>query len=112
MAIEQLALFQKIYDFFLFLHPLVSRFPKNQRFVLGQILEKESANIIILTIQANKRRDDERKKYQALISDSLDVTRILLRLSCDLKFISPKQFGSGIEKLNDIAKIFNGWAKC
>jgi len=111
MAIEQLTIFQKIYDFMVYLHPLVSRFPKNQRFVLGQIIEKEAANMLKLTIQANKRRGIDRQNFQEGISDSLDVTRILFRLSCDLKFISVKQYGIGVERLNEIGKMLAGWSK-
>lgn len=111
MAIEQLTLFHKIYNFMLYLHPLASRFPKNQRFVLGQTLEKEATNLLTLTIRANKQRGFERKNLQDQISDSLDITRILLRLSCDLKFISIKQYGIGADRLNEIGKILTGWAK-
>lgn len=111
MAIEQLTLFQKMYDFVLFLHPLASRFPKNQRFVLGQTLEKESLTMIMSTIQANKKTGQARKIIQDKISDKIDIIRVLLRLSCDLKFISIKQYGIAIVKLNEIGKIFNGWIK-
>lgn len=110
MAIEQLTLFQKIYDFMKYLQPLVSRFPKNQRFIFGQTLEKEALKLLRLTICANKRRGLDRQNLQEQMSDSLDIIRILFRLSCDLKFISIKQYGLGADKLNEIARIFTSWA--
>ena len=40
MALDDLILFQKAYDLFVWLFPIVGKFPKNQRFVLGQKIQK------------------------------------------------------------------------
>jgi len=37
---QNLAIFEKTYELILWLYPTVNKFPKSQRFVLGQQLEK------------------------------------------------------------------------
>lgn len=111
MAFKELVLFQKIYDFFLFAHPIINRFPKSQRFVLGQTIENGIIKLLTFTIRANKQYGDKRKVLQDKISDELDILRILFRLSCDLKFISIKQYKHTVEKINEIGRILAGWKR-
>ena len=107
--LDDLILFQKIYDFILWLYPTINKFPKSQRFVLGQQLQNTAINILKLTIKANQLRGKTRQDYQKAISVELDVLRILCRLSKDLRFISIKQYKFTAEKNNEIARILNGW---
>jgi len=107
--LDDLILFQKIYDFILWLYPTINKFPKSQRFVLGQQLQNTAINILKLTIKANQSRETVRRDYQKAISVELDVLRILFRLSKDLRFISVKQYQFTAEKNNEMARILNGW---
>jgi len=54
MGIEKLVIFQKIYDFLLWLYPLINRIPKSHRLVLGKHLEELGLSLLLLSIQANK----------------------------------------------------------
>lgn len=109
MSIEKLVIFQKIYDFLLWLYPLVNRIPKSHRLVLGRSIEEEAIKILLLSIQANKIRDGTRIIVQTQISDELDKLRILIRLTKDLHFISVAQYQHAAEKINEIGKILYGW---
>ncbi len=109
MSIEKLIIFQKIYDFLLWLYPLVNRIPKSHRLILGRSIEEEGIKILLLSIQANKIRDDSRKVVQTQISDELDKLRILIRLTKDLHFMSITQYQHASEKINEIGKILYGW---
>ena len=109
MSIEKLVIFQKIYDFLLWLYPLVNKIPKSHRLVLGRIIEEEGIKILLLSIQANKIRDETRKIVQIQISDELDKLRILIRLTKDLRFMSITQYQHAAEKINEIGKILYGW---
>lgn len=110
-AMEKLLIFQKIYDFVLWLYPVVNRIPKSHRLVLGRHLEEESVLILVLVIKANKKEGQERVVLQEKISDGLDSLRILIRLAKDLKFMSVKQYISGAEKINEIGRMLAGWVK-
>ena len=109
MNTEKLIVFQKIYDFLLWLYPLINRLPKSHRLVLGKHLEELGLKILLSSIQANKIRDNSRKIIQLQISDNLDELRILIRLTKDLRFMSVTQYKHVAEKINEIGKILYGW---
>ena len=104
-----LIVFQKLYDLILWMYPLINKFPKKQRFVLGQQLENTLLEILKGVIQANQ----ERNKLETLkqVSIDLDKFRILYRLAKDLKFINIKRYQFGTGKVNEIGKILGGWIR-
>jgi len=106
---QNLAIFEKTYELILWLYPTVNKFPKSQRFVLGQQLENTLLDILKGIIQANQ----ERNKLETLkqVSIDLDKFRILFRLAKDLRFMSIKQYQFGAEKINEVGKILGGWMK-
>ncbi len=106
---QDLVIFQKVYDLILWLHPTVNKFPKSQRFVLGQQIENTVLEILKGTIQANQ--ESNKLPYFKQISIDLDKLRILIRLTKDLKFISIRQYQFVAEKINEIGKILGGWMK-
>jgi len=111
MSIEKLIIFQKIYDFLLWLYPLINRIPKSHRLILGRSMEEEGIKILLLSIEANKLKDNSRKIIQQQMSDELDKLRILIRLTKDLHFMSIAQYQHAAEKINEIGKILYGWMK-
>lgn len=106
---QDLVIFQKIYDLILWMYPLINKFPKKQRFVLGQQLENTLLGILKGIIQANQERDKSIILKQ--VSIELDKIRILYRLAKDLTFISIRQYQLGAEKINEVGKILGGWIK-
>ena len=111
MAADKLILFQKSYDFLLWLYPLVNRLPKHHRSVLGKQIEELGLFILLDTLSANEAYGTKRKERQQLISEELDKLRILIRLTKDLRFISIKQYTYASEKVNEMGKILSGWMK-
>ena len=106
---QDLVIFQKVYDLILWLYPTVNKFPKSQRFVLGQQIENTVLEILKGTIQANQ--ESNKLLYLKQISVDLDKLRILIRLSKDLKFISLRQYQFAADKINEIGRILGGWMK-
>ena len=106
---QNLKIFEKIYELILWLYPRINKFPKSQRFVLGQRIENSVLAILEGIITANH----ERHKHPILkkISVELDKLRILIRLSKDLKFISVRQYGFAAKKINEVGKMLGGWIK-
>lgn len=111
MATEKLILFQKSYDFLLWLFNLINCVPKSHKIILGQKIENIGLQILTNIISANKAKDAERLNLQEEISTNLDTLRILIRLCKDLHFISVKQYTYAAKNINEIAKIHNSWMK-
>ena len=108
---EKFILFQKTYDFLLWLYPIINRIPKSHRLVLGRHLEELAIFLLIFVIKANKARGQSRLPLQLRVSDELDCLRILIRLTKDLRFMSIKQYTTGAEKINEIGRMLNAWMK-
>lgn len=106
---QNLPIFQKTYDLILWLFPIINKFPKSQKFVLGQQIENIFLDILEGIIQANQERN--KIPYLKQASVDLDKIRILIRLAKDLKFISVKQYGLTAEKINEIGKMLGGWTR-
>ena len=107
--IEDLLLFQKAYAYFVWVFPLVGKFPKNQRFVLGQHIESEC--LILLKMIACFQTSKTKKECGECISLQLDMLQIYMRLAKDLRFISIRQYGVSAEKLNELGRIWQGLTK-
>lgn len=108
---KKLILFQKIYDFVLWLYPVVNRIPKHHKTVLGRQIEELAISLLLLVLSANRARSRKREELQLIISEELDKLRILLRLTKDLRFMSIKQYAYSSEKVNEIGKILYGWMR-
>ena len=106
---QNLSIFEKTYEIILWLYPAINKFPKSQRFVLGQQIETAILEILKGIIQANSERN--KLPYLKQISVELDKLRILIRLSKDLKFINIKQYQFIVEKINEVGKMLGGWIK-
>lgn len=58
----------KMYDFLLYLVPQISKFPRSQRYSLGERLELLSFDVLELLLEASYSRNKSPLLYQANIS--------------------------------------------
>jgi len=107
--IDQLIIFQKLYDLYLYTHKMVARFPKSQRFLLSNYLLQTNMEMIKLTIVANSKPD--RLVEQNQISLNLDLFRIYVRIAKDVNFLSIKKYSMVADKINEIGKLLNAWTR-
>ena len=107
--IDQLIIFQKLYDLYLYTHKMVARFPKSQRFLLSNYLLQTNMEMIRLAIIANSKPD--RIEEQKQISVSLDLFRIYVRIAKDINFLSIKKYAVVADKINEIGKLLNAWTR-
>lgn len=107
---DGLILFQKTYDLILEVHPvIVNKFPKNQRFVLGQKIENTLIAILEIAITINLSKPTV--NYFRRLDIEIQKLKIFIRLAKDLKFISIKKYEYLEEKVIEIGKMTGGWKK-
>lgn len=104
--LEDLILFQKAYDLFVWLFPIVGKFPKNQRFVLGQQLEMAALRLVEDIMYAQKMNMEKALLDQ--IQNQLAVIRIYIRLAHDVHLFSLRHYGMGSERINELERIIAG----
>jgi hypothetical protein len=106
---DQLIIFQKLYDLFVYTHNVVAKFPKSQRFLLANHLLQANIEMIKLTIIANSKPD--RLAEQKEISLQLDLFRIYVRLAKDVHFLALPQYEYLMVLVNEIGRLLSGWMK-
>ena len=87
----------------------VETFPKNQRFVFGQRLANHAVDVLELIVTALYSRDRKAVLNQANLK--LQTVRILVRLCCDRKLITPRQYSFCSGKLIEVGSMLGGWLK-
>jgi hypothetical protein len=108
-GMSDLIIYQKMYDYILYAYPIISRFPKQQRFVLGQRIEVVMLEIAERIVQANKLRNKRPVLFE--IDILLEKLKLLIRLAKDLGMVSVRQYGLHCERLDEIGRLLGGWLK-
>ena len=107
--IEDMKIFHKTYEFIKWVHTLLNKFPKSEKYTMAQKIENTSLNFLESIIQSNNDFDKRQSLQKAIIE--LDKLRIFFRLSKDLQFISFAQYEYGSNLINEIGRMLGGWYK-
>ncbi len=105
----KLIVLQKAYDCYLYLHVVLKRFPKSEKFVLSADIKLAFFEMLKLLLTANKSAYKKKLLYEADVQ--LDLLRFRIRIAHDLRYIPTKQYGILSEKLSEIGKLLGGWIK-
>ena len=106
---ENLIVFQKAFDCFLYLHIALKNFQKSEKFVLAADIKNTFFEILGLFITANKSQYKKDALKEADVK--LDVLRFQLRAAKDLQFLKLKQYEILAAQLSEIGKMLGGWMK-
>lgn len=106
---EKETIITKTYDLLKYSIPILSRFPRDQKFLLGDQFQKLLTDILDAFIEAYYSR----KKLPILLPVNLQLEKLRyrIRLSHDFNFISHKQYGQLSEKVDEIGRMLGGWIK-
>ena len=106
---KEVSALTRTYDLLLWIIPVLGRFPKSQRFLLGERIENLLLDTMELIIKAVYTRNKT-----ALLQDAnlkIELSRHLVRLAKDLRYLSIKKYEYISRSLNDIGAEIGGWLK-
>lgn len=106
---DKLVIFKKSYDFLLWFYPCLDKFPKSQKFVLGNRIMENLLDFLEILIETNSVY--EKRELLKKSSIKLDQIRILFRLAKDLRLINLRRYQAACEKINEIGRILGGLRK-
>ncbi len=107
--IEDLKVFHKIYEFLKWIHALLNRFPKSEKYTMAQKIENTALNVLEGIIQSNNDFDKTASLKKTIVE--LDKLRIFFRMSKDLQFISFEQYENGARQIDEIGRMLGGMLK-
>lgn len=109
MAKEDFLVLQKVQDMMIYGYPILSRFPKVEKFSLAADIRSCMDQLLELTIT------EEKKYTKKTTLENMDICneklQIYLRTAMELKYISVHTYGVWVAKLVEIGKMIGGLIK-
>ena len=102
---------QKTYDLYRLLHELEKTIPKSERFTVWQRSQTVCLDILQGLISIGYQAPEKRADGLLRIAPSVDMLRVFLRLSFDVKAINQKKYITLQEALDEIGRMLGGWIK-
>lgn len=109
MKKQELPIIQKTYDTIKWIIQKIEKFPRTQKFVLGDRIEVAFLDFLKLICFASKQKS--KSKTLAEADAKLFEIRYLVRLSVDLRYISIKQYEFLSNNITEIGSMLGGWIK-
>jgi len=100
---------EKHYKLILWMLPKIANFPKDQRFLLADRIERILLDILEMLIEAVYSKD--RRGILIKINLKLDVLRFMMRIAKDMKYISIKAYDFFCQSVLEIGKMVGGWMR-
>jgi 23S rRNA-intervening sequence protein len=85
--------------------------PRAHKRSLGDKIMSHCTEMVDLMAMANASRGHERAHHIRELLKRQHATTVLLRVSHDMRFISPKVWSSSVQLLDSIGKQGGGWLK-
>ncbi|MBU2567512.1 MAG: diversity-generating retroelement protein Avd [Elusimicrobia bacterium] len=105
----ELEIFTKTYDFMLWMFNHTNKFPKSSRFSVAVRIENMLLDFLETIMNANRLRNKIDKLKEA--DKILEFTRILIRISKDMKFLGLSSYEFASRSLNEIGRLLGGWLR-
>lgn len=99
------------YDLLLYVVPQLSKFPRDQKFLLGDRIQTQLMEVLEGLLEAYYLPKGQKKQVLQRVNLRLEKIRYLLRLSKDLQCLSIKAYGISTEKVDGIGRMVGGWIK-
>ena len=99
----------KLQDLLVYLIPQLNKFPRDQKFVLGDRIETKLLDVQEDCLRAYYSRDKRGHLLEANLQ--LEVARHLVRLANALKLFSNHTYGVLAEKMDEVGRMIGGWLK-
>lgn len=96
-------------QFLLWLVPTVEKFPRSQKFTLGDRIQTTALDVLERLIEATYTRN--RSKSLAAANLGLEKLRILFRVASELQVVDIRRYEFASRKLDDIGRLVGGWLR-
>ncbi len=103
------AALERTYQFILWLIPTVEKFPRSQKFLLGDRIQSTAIDVLERLVEATYTRDRDRLLVRANLG--VEKLRFLFRIAMDLKHLDPRRYEHAARNLDEIGRLVGGWRK-
>ena len=97
------------YRFILWLVPVLERFPRGQKFLLGDRMQGAALDVLDSLIEATYTR--QRNDHLARANLGIEKLRFLCRLAWDLRYLDRRRYEYAAKCLDDTGRRIGSWMK-
>lgn len=108
---NQIPVIQKSYDFYKLVYEYTKKFPKSDKYSLGEKIKNLILEVLELLIEAETAKRDWKGPVLEKASRKLGLLKILLRLANDVKVLDDKKYLTAQEQIQEIGRQVGGWTK-
>lgn len=102
---------EKTYKLLVYSLPVLSKFPRSQKFLLADRIELIFIELLELYIEAYYGSGDIKIQNLTKANRKLETARLLTRLSYEMKYIGLKQYEQIVKHLFEIGTANGAWLK-
>ena len=100
---------EKAYQFVLWLVPTVEKFPRNQRFLLGDRIQTTVLQVTEGIVEATY--SPQSGPVLRGVNLALEKLRLLFRLAKDLRYLDLRRYEFAARSIDEIGRLIGGWIK-
>ncbi|KKR70963.1 MAG: hypothetical protein UU12_C0012G0019 [Candidatus Woesebacteria bacterium GW2011_GWA2_40_7b] len=104
-------IFNQTYEIYKEIYCLRSTIPKNDRYTIWQKVENTTLDVLEKILIAIGFSKNEKSDILEEASKKLNMLRVFIRLSKDVKAIDNNKYIMLQEKLDEIGRMLGGWIK-
>ncbi|MCY4467938.1 MAG: diversity-generating retroelement protein Avd [Thiotrichales bacterium] len=97
------------YRFLLWLVPTLERFPRRQKFLLGDRIQGTALDVLESLVEATYTRNRESHLAQANLG--IEKLRFLVRLAMDLEYLDSRRYEHAARALDETGRRVGAWRK-
>ena len=100
---------EQAYQFLLWLIPAVEKFPRSQKFLLGDRIQANALSLLESLTEAAYVR--QRRPVLRRANLDIERLRLLIRLSKDLRHLDMRRYEYAARHLDEIGRQVGGWMR-
>ena len=97
------------YQLLNWLMPTIARFPREQRFLLGDRIQATALDVLEALIEATYTR--ERRAHLARANMGLEKLRFFFRLAHEQRHLDARRYEHAARAIDEVGRLVGGWAK-
>ena len=100
---------EAMYQFLVWLVPAIDKFPRAQKFVLGDRIETAALDVLDALIGATYTKGRDSMLTDANLG--LERLRFFMRLSHELRLLDSRRYEHAARSIDEVGRLVGGWTK-
>ena len=96
-------------QFIVWLVPTIEKFPRSQKFLLGDRIQATALDVLEALIEATYTRD--RRAHLARANLGLDKIRVFFRIATELQHIDVRRYEHAARSIDEVGRLVGAWTK-